>query len=46
MVGGHWSGKHERVVRGIVLITIVKTDGDWLVLCDYRLYDNAMDVPT
>ena len=43
LVGRHWSGKHKRVVRGINLITIVWTDGDRVVPCDYRLYDKAKD---
>src|SRR5436305_4417242 len=43
LVTRHWSGKHKRVVRGINLITLVWTDGDRVVPCDYRLYDKAVD---
>ena len=43
LVGRHWSGKHKRVVWGINLITMVWTDGDRVVPCDYRLYDKAKD---
>jgi putative transposase len=43
LVGRHWSGKHKRVVWGINLITMVWTDGDRIVPCDYRLYDKAND---
>ena len=43
LVGRHWSGKHKRVVWGINLITLVWTDGDRVVPCDYRLYDKAKD---
>jgi DDE family transposase len=34
-----WSGKHHRVVVGINLISLVWTDGDALLPCDFRLYD-------
>jgi putative transposase len=43
LVGRHWSGKHKRVVWGINLITLVWTNGDTVVPCDYRLYDKAKD---
>ncbi len=43
LVGWHWSGKHKAVVRGINLITLVWTDGDRKIPCDYRLYDKARD---
>ena len=46
MVGRHWSGKHHAVVRGINLITLVWTDGDRTIPCDYRLYDKANDGQT
>ena len=36
----HWSGKHHRVVLGINLISLVWTDGEALLPCDFRLYDN------
>jgi hypothetical protein len=41
-----WSGKHHRVVRGIDLLTLLWTDGDRHVPCDYRLYDKANDGKT
>jgi putative transposase len=37
LVGYHWSGRHRRVVRGIDLVTLLWTDGDVLLPCDYRL---------
>jgi len=36
-----WSGKHKRVVKGIDLITLLWSDGDRHLPCDYRLYDKA-----
>ena len=39
----HWSGKHRAVVQGINVITVLWTDGDRLVPCDYRVYDKAAD---
>jgi hypothetical protein len=39
LVTRHWSGKHHRVVTGINLISLVWTDGDTLLPCDFRLYD-------
>ena len=43
LVGWHWSGKHHAVVKGINLFTLLWTDGDRHVPCDYRLYDKAND---
>jgi|SRR3954468_1279677 putative transposase len=43
LVGWHWSGKHHRVVKGINLLTLLWTDGDRHVPCDYDLYDKAHD---
>lgn len=43
LVGWHWSGKHHRVVKGINLLTLVWTDGDRHIPCDYRIYDKAHD---
>ncbi len=43
LVTCHWSGKHHAVVDGINLITLVWTDGDWLIPIDYRVYDKARD---
>jgi hypothetical protein len=41
LVGRHWSGKHKRVVRGIDLVSLVWTDGDRIIPCDYRVYHDA-----
>ena len=46
LVGRHWSGKHHAVVRGINLITLLWTDGDRSIPCDYRLYDKPNDCLT
>jgi putative transposase len=42
-VGRHWSGKHKAVVWGINLITMLWSDGDRHIPCDYRLYDKGKD---
>ena len=39
----HWSGKHHAVVRGINPGTLLWTDGDRQIPCDYRLYDKGQD---
>jgi putative transposase len=41
LVGRHWSGKHKRVVQGIDLVSLVWTDGDRIIPCDYRIYHDA-----
>jgi len=38
LVGRHWSGKHHAVVKGIDLVTLLWTDGDRHVPCDYRIF--------
>lgn len=43
LVTKHWSGKHHRVVNGINLVTLLWTDGDRHIPCDYRIYDKAKD---
>jgi putative transposase len=43
LVGWHWSGKHRAVVRGINLISLIWSDGDRHIPCDYRLYDKPRD---
>jgi putative transposase len=43
LVTRHWSGKHRAVVQGINLVTLLWTDGDSYLPCDYRLYDKAQD---
>ena len=46
LVGWHWSGKHRAVVRGINLISLVWTDGDRTIPCDFRVYAKARDGQT
>ena len=36
LVTRHWSGKHKQVVSRINLITLMWTDGDGQIPCDYR----------
>ena len=43
LVTRHWSGKHQQVVSGINLITLMWTDGDSHIPCDYRLYNRDRD---
>ncbi len=43
LVTRHWSGKHKQVVSGINLITLMWTDGDSHIPCDYRLYNKDHD---
>lgn len=42
LVTRHWSGKHRQVVLGINLLTLLWTDGDALIPCDFRLYDKPL----
>ena len=46
LVTQHWSGKHHKVVKGINLITLLWSDGDAHIPCDYRIYDKAGDGKT
>ena len=46
LVHRHWSGKHHRVVQGINLITLLWSDGQDAIPCDYRLYDKPVDGET
>jgi hypothetical protein len=41
LVSRHWSGKHRAVVQGINLVSLLWTDGDRHIPCDYRVYDKA-----
>jgi hypothetical protein len=41
LVTRHWSGKHHAVVQGINLVSLLWTNGDRHIPCDYRLYDKA-----
>lgn len=43
LVGWHWSGKHHEVVKGINLLSLLWTDGDRHIPCDYRVYDKVHD---
>ena len=43
LVTRHWSGKHGRVVQGINLISLVWTDGQARLPCDFRIYNKAHD---
>jgi DDE superfamily endonuclease len=43
LVHRHWSGKHNRVVDGINLLTLLWTDGDRHVPCDWAVYDKPHD---
>ncbi len=38
LVGRHWSGKHHAVVQGISLVSLLWTDGDRHIPCDYRIF--------
>lgn len=46
LVSWQWSGKHGRVVKGINLTTMLWTNGDKHIPCDYRLYEKAVDGAT
>lgn len=41
LVAPCWSGKHQRILRGINLVTLAWTDGDAVYPTDYRLVDPA-----
>jgi hypothetical protein len=43
LVTRHWSGKHGRVVPGINLVSLVWSDGEARLPCDFRLYHKAQD---
>jgi len=43
LVGRHWSGKHHAVVQGIDLVSLLWTDGDRIIPCDYRIYHDAKE---
>lgn len=46
LVRRHWSGKHQRVVDGINLVTLLWSDGQRHMPVDYRIYDKARDGKT
>lgn len=43
LVCRHWSGNHKAVVDGINLLTLLWTDGDRHVPCDWAVYDKPND---
>ncbi len=43
LVTRHWSGKHKRVGQGINLISLVWTDTDARLPCDFRIYNKVQD---
>jgi putative transposase len=43
LVTRHWSGKHGQVVQGINLVSLVWSDGDARLPCDFRLYNRDQD---
>jgi hypothetical protein len=43
LVTRHWSGKHYAVVQGINLISLVWTDRDCRLPCDFRIYNKSED---
>lgn len=46
LVSRHWSGKHHSAVKGINLLTLLWTDGDAHIPCDYRIYCREQDGKT
>jgi hypothetical protein len=43
LVTRHWSGKHHQVVQGINLVSLVWSDGEARLPCDFRLYHKDQD---
>jgi DDE superfamily endonuclease len=43
LVHRHWSGKHHTVVNGINLITLLWSEGESLIPCDWRVFDKPND---
>ena len=43
LVTNHWSGKHGRVVKGINLISLLWTNGQARLPCDFRIYNKQED---
>ena len=39
----HWSGKHKKVVNGINQVSLLWTDGDAHIPCDFRVYNKTGD---
>jgi len=38
----HWSGKDQRVVKSIALLTLLWADGKALIPCDFRVYEKPI----
>ena len=43
LVTYHWSGKHQAVVKGINLLSLLWTDGEARLPCDFRIYNKEKD---
>jgi hypothetical protein len=43
LVTRHWSGKHQEVVQGINLISLVWTNQECRLPCDFRIYNKSQD---
>lgn len=43
LVTRHWSGKHGRVVQGVNLISLVYTQEQCRLPCDFRVYNKEVD---
>ena len=43
LVTRHWSGKHHQVVQGINLVSLVWSDGEARLPCDFRMYHKDQD---
>jgi putative transposase len=43
LVTYHWSGKHKAVVKGINLLSLLWTDGEARLPCDFRIYNKKQD---
>lgn len=41
LVSHHWSGKHRKVVKGINLVSLVWSDEEICIPCDYCIYQKA-----
>lgn len=46
LVHKQWSGKHHKVVRGINLVTLLWSEGESAIPCDYRFYNKPNDGAT
>ena len=44
LVTSHWSGKHGRVVLGINLISLLWTNGQARLPCDFRIYNKQGEI--